>query len=96
MHGLLELLLVEELEDEEHELPAERRHGAAPPAAAETPLPAPICRGRLHRFTPPNSRVSPSPPPPPLVMRERERRRCGRRRRSREKEREREERREKL
>lgn len=27
MHGLLELLLVEELEDEEDELAAERRHG---------------------------------------------------------------------
>ena len=28
MHGLLELLLVEELEDEEDEFAAERRHGA--------------------------------------------------------------------
>jgi hypothetical protein len=31
VHGLLELLLVEELEDEEDELAAERRHGCGRP-----------------------------------------------------------------
>lgn len=42
MHGLLELLLVEELEDEEDELAAERRHGGGggdPPSGARSARP---------------------------------------------------------
>jgi hypothetical protein len=43
VHGLLELLLVEELEDEEDELAAERRHGAGAAAAATRELDL-LCR----------------------------------------------------
>jgi hypothetical protein len=54
VHRLLELLLVEELQDEEHQLPAQRRHGCPdpsrslqlsrpnkPPAFPADPLPNP-------------------------------------------------------
>jgi hypothetical protein len=41
VHGLLELLLVEELEDEEDELAAEGRHGARAAGTRELDL---LCR----------------------------------------------------
>jgi hypothetical protein len=39
MHGLFELLLVEELEDKEDELAAERRHGGGNPPGARSARP---------------------------------------------------------
>lgn len=92
MHGLLELLLVEELEDEEDELAAERRHGGGgggggpvlDPRAPELGLEAAGTEGAALVAGPPRILgFRRRPPPSPLLSRERggderEKRRCGR------------------
>ena len=86
MHGLLELLLVEELEDEEDELAAERRHGVGGGGGGSPPG-ARSARPRA-RLAPPGTEgaaLVPGPPgrprilgfrrrPPPLLSRARRRR----------------------